>query len=77
MGCGSVGSAVDSDNTGPQFESSHQRICILNIYFLSTVLKKAKIKKMLRKSIEPEPTELCTLSICDRSSLSSPDCAHF
>ena len=31
-GCGSVGSAVASDSRGLQFESSHRRKFILNIY---------------------------------------------
>ena len=31
-GCGSVGRVVASDSRGPQFESSHRRKFILNIY---------------------------------------------
>ena len=46
-GCGSVGKAVASDTTGPRFESSHWQkfIYILNIFLLSTMYWKEKIKK--------------------------------
>ena len=40
-GCGSVGRAVASDTRGPRFESSHWQN-LLNIYLLSTVLKRRK-----------------------------------
>ena len=43
-GCDSVGKAVASNSRGPQFESSHQKTFILNIYLLSTVLKRRKKK---------------------------------
>ena len=42
--CGSVGRVVASNSRGPQFESSHQKTFILNIYLLSTVLKRRKKK---------------------------------
>ena len=32
IGCGSVGRAVASDTRGPQFESSHRRNFIMNIF---------------------------------------------
>ena len=40
-GCGSVGRAVASNTRGPWFESSHWKN-LLNIYLLSTVLKRRK-----------------------------------
>ena len=43
-GCGSVGRAAASNTRGPGFESSHRQN-LLNVYLLSTVLKKTKIKK--------------------------------
>ena len=40
-GCGSVGRAVASDNTGPRFESSHKQ----SLYYLYSVncIEKTKI----------------------------------
>ena len=45
-GCGSVGRAVASDTRGPQFESSHRRTFIKNIYLpIVNCTEKTKIKK--------------------------------
>ena len=41
-GCGSICRAVASNSRGPWFESSHRQKIILNIYLLSTVLKRRK-----------------------------------
>ena len=44
-GCGSVGRPVASNTRGPQFESRNWQTFVWNICFLSTVLKRRKIKK--------------------------------
>ena len=46
-GCGSVGRMVPSYTRVLQFKSSYRETFILNTCFLSTVLKKMKIKKKM------------------------------
>ena len=47
--CGSVGRAVTSNITGPLFKSNHWQTFILNIFLLSTVLKRRKYRKWGRE----------------------------
>ena len=47
-GYGSVGIVVASDTRGPRFESSHWQN-LLNIYLLSTVLKRQKLRNRGRE----------------------------
>ena len=47
-GCGSVGKAVNFDTRSPRFESSYRQN-LLNIYLLSTVLKRQNKEKRDQK----------------------------
>ena len=44
-GCSSVGRAVTSDTRGLRLESNHGQVFILNIYLLSTVFGRHKLRK--------------------------------